>query len=70
MQLSALTIQLVEMTKGKEKQDKVWCTKCRIQGHNKDEFSTFMQYLVIGEPNPLPRGGYYETCKKWDHHPT
>jgi hypothetical protein len=69
-QLAALTIQLVELKKGKEKQEKVWCTKCRTEGHHKDEYPTFVQYLVTGVPNPLLGGGYCNICKKWGHHPT
>jgi hypothetical protein len=70
MQLVALTIQLEELTKGKEKCEQVWCTKCRTEGHHKDECPTFMQYLVTGALNPLLGGGYCEICKKWGHHPT
>jgi hypothetical protein len=55
-QLDALTIQLVELTKGREKQEQVWCTKCRTKGHHKDECPTFTQYLAAGAPNPLPGG--------------
>jgi hypothetical protein len=68
-QLSSLTIQLENLTKGKEKWEKVWCTKCRTEGHHKDEYSVFSQYLESGASNPLPRGGYCEICKKWGHHP-
>jgi hypothetical protein len=38
-QLVALKIQLEELTEGKEKHERVWCTKCRTKGHHKDEFS-------------------------------
>jgi hypothetical protein len=48
MQLAALTIQMEEMTKGKKKNDQVWCIKCRTKGHHKDELPSFMQYLTIG----------------------
>jgi hypothetical protein len=41
-----------------------------MEGHHKDECPTFVQYLVVGAPNPLPGGGYCEICKKWGHHPT
>jgi hypothetical protein len=68
-QLASLTIQLAELTKGKEKREQVWCITCRTEGHHKDECPTFAQYLVTGAPNPLPGGGYYEICKKWGHHP-
>jgi hypothetical protein len=35
--LSTLTIRLENFTKGKEKQEKVWCVTCRTKGHHKDE---------------------------------
>jgi hypothetical protein len=70
MHLVALKIQLVEMMKGKEKCEQVWCTKCRTEGHHKDECPTFTQYLATGAPNPFPGGGYCDICKKWGHHPT
>jgi hypothetical protein len=69
-QLDALIIQLEELTKGKEKREKVWCTKCRTEGHHKDEFQKFMKYVAIRVLNPLPGGGYCGICKKWGHHPT
>jgi hypothetical protein len=70
MQLNALKIQLEELTKGKEKHEKFWCTKCSTEGHEKEECSTFMQYLEKGALNPLLGGRYYEICKEWGHHPT
>jgi hypothetical protein len=70
MQLAALRIQLAELTKGKEKHEKVWCTKCRNEGHHKDECLTITQYLVMGAPNLLPGGGYCGISTKWGHHPT
>jgi hypothetical protein len=68
-QLASLTIQLEDITKGKEKCEQFWCTKCRTEGHHKDECPTFMQHLETGAPNPLPGGGYYEICKKLGHQP-
>lgn len=56
-QLVALAIQLVEITKGKEKWEQVWCIKCRTKGHQKDEFLAFVQYVAVGAPNPLLGGG-------------
>jgi len=56
-QLDALTYKLEKITKRKEKREKLWCTKCRTKGHHKDEFLTFVQYLVTKAPNPLPSGG-------------
>jgi hypothetical protein len=36
-----LRIQLVELTKGKEKHEQFLCSECRNKGHQKDEFLTF-----------------------------
>jgi hypothetical protein len=69
-QLVSLTIQLEKLTKGKGKQEQVHYIKCRIEGHHKDEFLEFAQYLATGAPNPLPGGGYCEISKKWGHHLT
>jgi hypothetical protein len=63
-QLDALTIQLAEMTKGNEKRELFWCTKCMTECHHKDEFPTFTQYLVKGVLNQLSGGEYCEICKK------
>jgi hypothetical protein len=68
-QLTALTIQLAELKKEKEKQEQVLCTKCMTEGHHKDKCLEFTQYLATGVPNPLLGGGYCEICKKWGHHP-
>jgi len=61
---------LDEITKGREKQEKFWCKKCRMKGHHKEKLPTFAQYLAIGALNPLPGGGYCKICKKCSHHPT
>ena len=31
----------------------VWCLKCKSQGHDKDHFPVFENYLVGGGPMPL-----------------
>jgi hypothetical protein len=41
MQLVSLTIQMAELTKGKEKWEQICCTNCRSEGHPKDECATF-----------------------------
>jgi hypothetical protein len=45
-QLAALTIQLQELVKGKEKHEEVWCVTCRTKGHHKNECPTFKEYLA------------------------
>jgi hypothetical protein len=68
-QLASLIIQLLELKKGKERREKLWCITCRTKHHNKEECPTFAQYFSIGAMKPLLGGGYYEICKKWGHHP-
>jgi len=64
-------IQLSYITKEKEKCVHVWGITCKIEGHHKEDYPTFVQYMVIGAPNPLTRGvGYCEICKTWGHHLT
>ena len=52
-QLDNLTIQLQDIKKGKEAQEDLWCTKCRIGGHTKDNCLTFLNYITLGAPNAL-----------------
>ena len=51
--LANLTIQLQDIKKGKEAQEDLWCTKCRMDEHTKDNCLTFMNYITSGAPNPL-----------------
>jgi hypothetical protein len=70
-QLVLLRIQLLEITKEREKCEQVWCIKCKKKGHCKDECPTFAQYMATGASNSLTRGvGYREICETWGHHPT
>ncbi len=39
-----------------EVRDEVWCIKCKGQGHDKDHYPVFTNYLVGGGPMP-PRPG-------------
>ena len=52
-QLANFTLQLQDIKKGKEGQEELWCTKCRMDGQTKDNCSTFMNYVTFGAPNPL-----------------
>lgn len=31
----------------------VWCMKCKTEGHHKDKFPIFQDYITTGGPNPL-----------------
>ena len=67
--LNKLTFQL-NQNKNKYKRELVLCTTCRIEGHHKNEFPTFMQYMETGLPNPFPSGGLWcDIYKKQGHDP-
>lgn len=71
-QLAAFTIQLQEITKGKEKRDEIWCVTCKREGHYKHECPVITEYLATGAPNPIHSGGgvWCEICRTMGHHPT
>ena len=45
-QLANLTVQLEDIKRGKEVQEELWFTRCRIDGHHKDNRSTLMNYIT------------------------
>ena len=53
-QLANITLQLHEIKKGKEVAQEIWRVKCKAQGHTKDNYPVFVEYLASGAPNPLP----------------
>ena len=52
-QLDNMMVQLQDIKKGKELQEDLWCTRCRTDGHTKDNCLTYMKYIASGVPNPL-----------------
>ena len=52
-QLPNLTMQLQEIKRGKEVQEELWCTSCRIYGHHKYNFLILMNYVAQGASNPV-----------------
>ena len=54
-QLAQLTLPLQEIKKDKEVQEEVCCTKCKTEGHSKENCPVFAEYLASGAPNPLPQ---------------
>ena len=56
-QLVNLTLQFQDIKKGKEHHEEVWCTRCHMEGHLKDQYLDFQNYLLSGAPNPLSYGG-------------
>jgi len=59
-QLANLTLQLQAMKKGKEIKEEVWCIKRKVEGHHKDQFPLFQEYLATRVPNALNQG-----CAPW-----
>ena len=51
-----LTLQLQDIKKGKEHREELWCTRCCTDGHTKDNYPDFRNYLLSGAPNPLSCG--------------
>jgi hypothetical protein len=67
--LKNLMFQL-NQNKIKDKQEVVWCTTCRTEGHHKNECPTFVQYMAVGMPNPLLTGALWcKIYKKPGHDP-
>ena len=61
-QLDNLTIYLQDIKKGKEEQEYLWCMKCRTDGHTKDNYLTFMNYVSSSALNPLNGHGLLWCC--------
>ena len=54
-QLVNITLELQSLKKGKEVREEIWCTRCRTEGHSKEQCPVVAQYLASGAPNPLPQ---------------
>ena len=54
-QLTSLSLQVEDMKKhnGKDKREDIWCVRCRSEGHDKEHYPLFQEYLDSGAPNPL-----------------
>ena len=50
-------MELQDLNKGKEvnseTHSEVWCTKCKVEGHHKDQCPMFWDYIAAGGPNLL-----------------
>ena len=70
-QLVNITLELQSLKKGKEVREEIWYTRCRTEGHSKEQCPVFAQYLASGTPNPLPQiGGLWcKICKQGGHRP-
>ena len=64
VQLAEMALELYNMKKGKSIREEVWCTRCRIEGHDKEQCPTLRNYLNTGAPNPFnPNVLYCEICR-------
>ena len=66
-----INLELQSLKKGKEVREEVWCTRCRTEGHSREQCLVFAQYLTSGAPNPLPQawGLWCEICRQAGHRP-
>jgi hypothetical protein len=66
-QLTSLSLQVEDMKKykGKEKREDIWCIICKEEGHDKENFPLFNEYLASGAPNPLKEAivPWCEVCR-------
>jgi len=64
-----LTIELHNMKKGKVVREEVWCTRCKIEGHDKEQCPVLKNYLNVGGPNPFNNNVLYcEICRTTGQH--
>ena len=52
-QLAEMDLELRDMKKGKSIREQVWCTRCKREGHNKEQCPALRYYLNTGAPNPF-----------------
>ena len=63
-QLVEMALELRDMKKGKSIHEEVWCTRCRIEVHDKEQCPVLRNYLNTGAPNPFnPNFLYCEICR-------
>jgi hypothetical protein len=53
--LTSLSLQVEDMKKekGKEKREDIWCIRSKLEGHDKEIFPFFNEYLASGALNLL-----------------
>jgi hypothetical protein len=71
-QLTSFSLQVEDMKKDKrkEKREDIWCIRCKSEGHDKEHFPLFHEYLASGAPSPLKQAivPWCEVCRT-RHHP-
>ena len=68
-QLAEMDLELHDMKKGKATREEVWCTRCKTEGHDKEQCPTLRNYLNTGAPNPFnPNVLYCEIYRTTGQH--
>jgi hypothetical protein len=54
-QLTSLSLQVEDMKKdkGKDKREDIWCVRCRSEGHDKEKYPLFHEYLASRSSKPF-----------------
>jgi hypothetical protein len=54
-QLTSLSLEVedIKKDKGKYKREDIWCVRCRSEGHEKEHFPLFHEYLASRALIPL-----------------
>ena len=68
-QLAEMALEIRDMKKGKSIRENVWCTRCKTEGHDKEQCLVLRNYLNTGAPNPFnPNVLYCEICRTTGQH--
>ena len=63
-QLVEMDLELHDMKKWKATREEVWCTRCKTEGHDREQCPAVRNYLNTGAPNPFnPTVLYCEICR-------
>ena len=68
-QLAEMDLELRNMKKGKSSREEDLCTRCRTEGHDKEQCPAVRNFLNFGAPNPFnPSVLYCEICRTTGQH--
>lgn len=51
-----MEIQNLQKKRGKDGCADIWCIRCRVSGHTKDQCPLLMDYMQVGGPSPIRPG--------------
>jgi hypothetical protein len=56
-QLTSFSLEVEDMKKdkGKDKREDIWCVICKYEGHDKEYYPLFHEYLASGALSPLKK---------------